>query len=375
MKFKRMLFLLSIVLITASCKPKNEMASVSVVNPSGFDRLVETVEVPLADLGCDNASQIKVVQMPEEVEIPSQVIPCVKGDKLIFQVRLKANEEARFSIVKEQAQAYDSKAYAMVAKDRYNDFAWENDIIAYRMYHEKLIPVDGASGGLDIWSKSVRKLILDGWYAHKDYHRDHGEGCDSYKVGPTLGAGGVGFMYEGKLVQHSNYKDVEILANGPVRMKAKLTFPPVLVGEDTLNFVKVVCLDAGQNMNKYTLKFDKTIDNVEVAAGVLKRSVGDLKVSKEEGTLSYWQGKNKSFGHTGIAIVLKGLEKETEDDKHYMVSKVFSGDKFTYYSGACWSKANRDDEQNLSPDSQDSWESYTTTFSRQLDEPLMVEIQ
>ena len=74
--------------------------------------------------------------------------------------------------------------------------------------------------------EDVRQLIVDRWYRSGDYHKDHGEGLDFYKVGPSRGCGGTGLYAEGALHVSRNYKAARRTANGPVRVAFVLVGGP-----------------------------------------------------------------------------------------------------------------------------------------------------
>ena len=97
------------------------------------------------------------------------------------------------------------KTYARQIVERYRDMAWESDRIAHRMYQQDLIPAEGTvSSGVDVWVKSTRYLVINKWYKNGDYHHDHGEGLDDYRVGRSRGCGGLGIWDAGYYVS-SNY--------------------------------------------------------------------------------------------------------------------------------------------------------------------------
>ena len=45
-----------------------------------------------------------------------------------------------------------------------DDFAWENDKIAFRMYGPALEADGEVSSGIDVWSKSTPRLVINDWY-------------------------------------------------------------------------------------------------------------------------------------------------------------------------------------------------------------------
>ena len=122
-----------------------------------------------------------------------------KFDAVIFQADFAAgrNQDASpcpsarsRSITKEQF-----KAFGRFVRERFDDFAWENDRIAHRTYGKALETWEGeplTSSTIDIWSKRTPRMVINDWYLADDYHADHGEGADFYSAGPSRGCGGSG---------------------------------------------------------------------------------------------------------------------------------------------------------------------------------------
>jgi hypothetical protein len=96
-----------------------------------------------------------------------------------------------------------AKVFARHVPERADDFAWENDLVAFRAYGPAL-RTSTENAGIDVWSKRVPYPIINNWYdlqsrKLKSYHEDHGEGLDNYHVGASLGAGGSAIYLDGKL--------------------------------------------------------------------------------------------------------------------------------------------------------------------------------
>src|SRR5262245_18379798 len=85
-----------------------------------------------------------------------------------------------------------------------------------------------SSAGIDVWPKSVHKLVDDAWYkkGHDAYHIDTGEGADFYDVGETLGNGGTASWVGDTLYRSANFKSYRIIASGPVRAIFELKYDP-----------------------------------------------------------------------------------------------------------------------------------------------------
>jgi hypothetical protein len=90
-----------------------------------------------------------------------------KPDTLIFQSDFAPNQTRTFIVAAGAKQHYvkdDFRAYGRFVRERFDDFAWENDRIAHRTYGKALITWKGeplTSSSIDIWSKRVSKLVIN----------------------------------------------------------------------------------------------------------------------------------------------------------------------------------------------------------------------
>ena len=104
------------------------------------------------------------------------------------------------------------KTFARFVPERKDDFAWENDMAAYRVYGPALAD-ENPSNGIDLWLKKTEELVVDSFYKAdlqygKSYHDDHGQGVDCYKVDHTLGAGGVAPYVNGELLIRQSFRQL-----------------------------------------------------------------------------------------------------------------------------------------------------------------------
>ena len=206
-----------------ACCPKG--VEVSVENPTASERVNETVEVAwtaVAEHHPGITPAEVVVKNCQGEEIPSQVIYAGEEEPqaVIFQATVEGNGKACYTIVKGTPAAYPSKAFGRIVPERYDDYAWENNLVAYRLYGPALetSPEKLITPGIDVWVKCTEKLVIDEWYAKGDYHHNYGDGMDCYKVGRTLGGGASVPMVGGKFwpMEH-NYATAKTLDNGPIR--------------------------------------------------------------------------------------------------------------------------------------------------------------
>ena len=132
-----------------------------------------------------------------------------RPDKLLFQVDLAPHETRTFYILDASALAAVPppivKTFARYVPERYDDFAWESDRIAHRIYgwrssRRKAPSAAARTSG----SKRTAASSLTTMYATKHYHEDNGEFMDDYRVGKSRGCGGLGIWDGKKLYVSSN---------------------------------------------------------------------------------------------------------------------------------------------------------------------------
>jgi hypothetical protein len=150
---------------------------------------------------------------------------------LFFQVDLAPGESRTFYILAASTLAAIPppivKTFASYVPERFDDFAWESDRIAHRIYGQALIKAEGTiSSGADVWIKKDRGLIVDTMYATKHYHEDNGSFMDDYRVGKSRGCGGLGIWDGKKLFVSSNWKNWKLITTGPIRSEFELTYEP-----------------------------------------------------------------------------------------------------------------------------------------------------
>ena len=254
-----------------------------------------------------------------------------------------------------------AKAYARFVPEAFDDVAWENDRIAFRVYGPALEKEQKTGSGIDVWVKSTRKLVLDRWYKENQYDKDHGEGLDFYSVGEGRGCGGLG-IWNGKSLDVSRvWKTYRIAENGPDRVAIELSYAPWKSGGRTFSEKRRIVLDAGSNLNR----IESTIDSdrpgeIIVGIGINKRlgEGGQATLDKGRGMVAYWQPPDRINGSIacGVLVNPESIEKLVDADGHYLaLVKVMTGKPLVYYAGAGWSKSG--DFENA-----DAWEKYLREF-------------
>jgi len=256
-----------------------------------------------------------------------------------------------------------------------DDFAWENDRVAFRMYGKALETNQAeplTSSGVDVWCKRTRDLIINKWYKAGTYHTDSGEGLDAYTVGPGRGCGGVAIVREGKRYVSRNFRGWRVVTNGPLRVEFVLSYEPWDAGGVMVSEEKRVSLDAGQNLSHFesTFRTDPPAADLQVAVGIAvhqKTSLTTLAV--EAGTMRVWEDAVKA-GKVGCsaAFPATGLEAMNQDAGHVWATvKAQDGVPVSYWAGFGWDKSG--DFADMA-----AWDAYLAAFARRVRNPVEVTV-
>ncbi len=373
------LVLFSILILVVFGFTAVKKVTVTVKNPLNTKSINETVEIGIPDISKalkTNDYKSFVVFDKAGNEIPSQLI--FMGEKtprkLIFQATVEGKSKAVYEIRIGKPAAYTHRTFGRLVPERFDDYGWENDRIAFRIYATALIAKDGPSNGIDVWVKRTDKLIIDKWVKDykagiSSYHKDSGEGCDCYKVGRTLGAGAMAPFVNDSLWLGSNFESFQTLDNGPVRTSFSVVYPPFNVNGKMVTETRTFSLDAGSQLSAITEEYSGYGSSMEVAAGIIERKAGHItSKSSEKGYISYCEDDGEDgktyLGVVSTTPVLKIFEK---NDHLLLSTKYNSGEKFLYYAGAGWSKWGFETD--------DKWNQYLEDFSNRIHHPLVVTIK
>lgn len=368
--------MLPLAVLAMACGNGERPKSIIINNPLDIERY-ELVAVPYGEFvsafGVD--SVFRVVNAESGAEIPYQLE--MRGDSvpqaILLYVSVPASGEVILGVEKSVPEAIAARTFARYVPERFDDFAWENDVVAFRMYGKALEGRPDDAQGIDLWSKRTTDLVVDKWYAHGDYHTDHGEGMDYYSVGMTLGAGDIAPIVGGEVVYSKHYRQYEVLDNGPLRTTFRLDFEPWKAGEKTVSVSKLYTLDVGEQLNRVEVTY--TVDGdgmLPVAIGIARRAEeGKLLNEQANGILGYWEPEHDKHGTTGVGVVLAegSFERFIEQPTQYLSAlTVDNGKPVVYYNGGVWDRPGK-------ITSADDWFAYLHTIKEREAWPLLVEIK
>jgi len=351
-------------------------AVIEISNPMVTGRIEEVVTIPWKDIlsiypGIDTANFI-VIHPKTKKQLPYQLE--YRGESqvknLVIQVTVGAKSKLLLRLQKGRRGSFVSKTYCRYVPERKDDFAWENDKIAFRMYGKALEKTPNEMAyGVDVWVKRTDRLIINDWYKKNDYHTDNGDGVDYYKVGLTLGAGDIAPDVNDTIWYPKNYRSWKVLDNGPLRSTFQLEYDEWTVASQKVKVVKTISLDAGSQLNRVEIKyfFDQTPE-LPVVAGIVKRKEpGTLLLDEKKHIMAYWEPIHGKDGTTGVGCLFMGPVQRMKTDKEHLLTVMLAKQEepVLYYSGAAWNKAGI-------ITTSEKWFDYLQSYKQKLEQPITV---
>lgn len=374
-------FLPSAALVAASLQ-------IEAANPLPVARESETLVVPWSEILKalpDAKPDSLIIRDSTGKSLPYQFTNYNPGDRrglydeVLFQHDFAAGENtARFTVTKASGPVppFTSRVFCRYVPERLDDFAWENDRVAHRIYGQALNTEAAGksrmiSSGIDVWAKRVPYLTVDRWYlrGHDNYHVDNGEGLDFYSVNTGRGCGGTG-IWDGKQLHLSgNWKTWKVLANGPLRAIFELSYEPWDAGNGvSVAETKRFTIDAGRNVDTVQSTFTfQGPESLVAAVGVGKHKPAKPEVAADASHrwLTLWETYPKEVeAQLGTGIVVPSANGSAEDELNYLLlAPIKSGVPLTYLEGAGWSRSGQ------FPDRQ-TWETYVAHMATLASAPV-----
>jgi len=394
--------------MTASAQYKIKL---TVSNPANVVRSNEIVDVHYGESIAKRTCHKFYITDADGNEVTYQMI---SPYHFIFPASVAPKGKSVYYIVTGEPKNPQNKKKVMgrLFTERGDEFGWENDRVAYRIYGH------GGAVGYDLFNKSTDELMLDYWYASEQnqemrsvskqlhergyhdladqvynaycYHIDHGKGMDCYTVGPTLGSGANALVNaDGSLCMPKCYKSFEILDNGPLRFRVKLTYPEIEYNGQKIVETRIITLDAGSQFNKVTVSYEGLTGTPNIASGVVihQQNPTAYVINKENGYLGYEDlgdasvyNKNykdelsRQMGkiYVGTIYVDKLTEAKYQERKNGIATGHILGiapykTEYTYYFGTAWSKNPNWGVQSLA-----EWEALLSSTSEKVKKPMKV---
>jgi pectinesterase len=390
MVYGKPLIVFTLLIICGIARAENyspPLGHLSVVNDLPEARVDEVLDLPLLEvLNHAPGALAETLGVRDETTgdyLPTQIIdePASGRDKrllILLDIGPSQSHTLNFFQAYDGMPAPTARVYGRFVPERKDDFAWENEKIAFRMYGPKLQQLGEIGGsGVDVWSKHVNKLIINDWYkleaeaartGKEAVHTDRGQGIDCYVTKDTRGCGGVGIWTGDKLANSGNFSKWKVLANGPIRGIYELEYAPWDGGGVQVSETKRITLDAGTHFNHLQSTFHfQGKDSLTIAGGIQLHPGGNLKVQIEKGTAAQWEPADMKLGMMGTAIVLPAdvhaSLQQLSDHALFLFPNVKSDQPISFFAGAGWSQ---------SPDVPDqaTWNAMVDDLSAKLRSPL-----
>lgn len=406
-------------MITSAALCHAQKVTVTVSNKLDFSR-IDMAEVDMKTIESKLKTTQVIVTDADGHEITSQQ---TYDGKLIFQAGVGGKAKSIYYVKPGQPAKYEPLVFGKQYPERKDDFAWENDRVAFRCYGPALYKSGEQAWGYDIWNKRTSRLVVDDRYKLEldptiadasrrlrsigredlateiyyavSYHVDHGTGMDCYKVGPTLGCGTPALITdEGNTIAYPHcYKEFKVLDNGPLRLTFELTFPTEKVDGMDITEKRIISLDGGSHLNRTTVTYEGLTQNLPIAVGIIVHDenpsayimnqkgkymcyedLGDSKQYKEP----FRKELNKTFGQIYVGTVFTQPmskmyfkeEKGLPSASGHILALTEKQNSLTYYFGSGWSN-----NVETGFDSFKAWEAYLNRFAQTANSPLKVSIK
>ncbi|NNF33254.1 MAG: DUF4861 family protein [Saprospiraceae bacterium] len=386
----KLICILSIMVAGVACNQSDQQSKVVVQNTLDIERSFETVVLTREALKVEDLSMIGLRNTQSNEVLITQLID-IDGDEiydeLLFQPRVGPNSKETYEVVKNnevnKSDVVDY-CYSRFVPERTDDYAWENDKVAFRMFGptaQKMVEDKVRGGtltsGVDLWLKRVDYPIINKWYKKTtegkgSYHEDTGEGLDNFHVGVSRGVGGVAVKKDDGYYFSKNFTDWKTITTGPIRTSFQLDYEAWDAGGNLIKESKTISLDYGNNMSKFETSIE---GSDQISAGLtLHEKDGIVTANSENGWVSYWEPHGDS--ELGTAILTSpdsfvGFEEYNVDAKDlsnaYAHLKV-QNNKVIYYAGFGWKKSGQFNNN-------EEWEAYLDEFADKIGSPLKVSVQ
>lgn len=372
---KRVTLLLALVALLVGCKKPAKY--IVLTNPSLEERSEELVQVPASELQLSVATVGKYALFDEEGNaVPFEVAyRDSMPNAILFQATVRGGMQRTFVWKKGKPLSPQAKVFARFVPERKDDFAWENEYAAFRMYGPALAG-EYPSNGIDLWLKSTNELIVDSFYYRElqqgySYHINWGKGLDCYKVGHTLGCGGTAPFVDDSLWVADHFNTWRILEQGNLRTVFSLSYD---------NMEQIITVQAGTPYCRSEVIYkpvkgrDGVLrDTFQVAAGIyLHDTLDNVSYSAQGRWAAYAENAVSDAGvpqgRNYAAIIMPSAADVRIVDKTLIsLAPYVAGDTLTYYFAGGWSQWHFPHDVD--------WFTETALRSEQLRYPLVVTVQ
>lgn len=376
--------------------------TLEIANPSAEYR-EQIVEIPLDGVlqRLGTVADSLRVRDAAGLDVPFQT---TFDGKLLVEAAVRKGGVARFTVSKGAHGQFPMVCHGRLHPERKDDFAWENDRGAYRVYGPALEQSKERSYGIDVWTKNTPELVVDDRYYIEDvvtipridslyrnnwhkrdslyriisYHYDHGRGLDPYRVGASLGCGAPALMVGDSIVMPYCFERYEVLDEGPLRFTVRLVQSPRMVCGVKVVEQRQITLDKGSNFCKMEVSYSPPKQgelegvSVSLCSGVVLQPEDRESYVLGQNYVSYTDPTDQPNVHQAplyVAVLFPNGTVTTKRQDNHVLGIVSNYDfkPYTYYFGSAWAKYDVRTEEE--------WKARIEWYLRSLQQPLKVTIK
>ncbi len=376
--------------------------TLEIANPSAEYR-EQIVEIPLDGVlqRLGTVADSLRVRDAAGLDVPFQT---TFDGKLLVEATVRKGGVARFTLSKGSHGQFPMVCHGQLHPERKDDFAWENDRGAYRVYGPALERSKERSYGIDVWTKNTPELVVDDRYYIEDvvtipridslyrnnwhkrdslyriisYHYDHGRGLDPYRVGASLGCGAPAMMVGDSIVMPYCFERYEVLDEGPLRFTVRLVQSPRMVCGVKVVEQRQITLDKGSNFCKMMVSYSPPKQgelegvSVSLCSGVVLQPEDRESYVLGQNYVSYTDPTDQPNVHQAplyVAVLFPNGTVTTKRQDNHVLGIVSNYDfkPYTYYFGSAWAKYDVRTEEE--------WKARIEWYLRSLQQPLKVTIK
>lgn len=366
---------------------------ITISNPLKIDRAFETVEIAKKALGLKSSDELEKYGIREVGTNTFFISQCVDengdgiSDVFLFQPKIKASSSKKYELVLNndtKTQEPIAYCYSRFVPERTDDYAWENNKVAFRTYGpvaqkmvEDKIKGGTLTSGIDAWLKRVDYPILNKWYEKYTtgtgtYHKDTGEGLDNFHVGDSRGIGGIAVKIDTTYYYSKNFVSWKTVTTGPIRTSFVLNYADWDAAGNKITEVKHISLDYGSFLSRFEIEVSGTNS---ISTGItLHNNDGKTEGNLKAGWIDYWQPIDDSELGTGIvfpknaAISFEKYVVAKKDLCNLYVNLNVRDNKVVYYTGFGWKKQGEFTTK-------EAWENYLDQYATKINNPIIVKIK
>jgi hypothetical protein len=244
--------------------------------------------------------------------------------------------------------SYDNYSGVTSAAFQMEGPAWENDKVGFRNYMDQ-------RNGMDIFGKTTSRMVLDsvGVSGGPSYHDQADWGMDVLKVGTSLGAGALAYMYEDSLYRlGDNGKGTyRVIFEGSQRSRFALEYTNWSMGDMQVDVRQDIEITGGRHYYQGSASYSGAEENLRLAAGIVNMNSKEMHLfdagENHVALLTHdYQAEDSTL--LGMAIMVpkeyhkgNGESPESGDgitQTYYLLMDAFPGDPVPYRFYSFWER-------------------------------------